>query len=281
MSTKQIQHKVTQINATTWCISEFNLVNAFLAVGEEKAALIDTCCGIGNIAQVVRGLTDKPLEVLLTHGHMDHIGGLYTLPGVPVYLHPADRELDLKHSCDNNFRTMYIQTRGPVRFPGEGNQEAMLSLVPLPEPAPILLAGTLPVTEGQVLNLGGRPLEVLHTPGHTDGSVCYLDSANRILFSGDTVNKSIILSRLPGNDPRLIRVYHDTVTKLWQVSSRYDCLAIGHDGITIDKQIIKDYMDLTAGLLDGSITGSYEESGFRKGDVARLGMAELWYHCDA
>ena len=51
--------------------------------------------------------------------------------------------------------------------------------------------------------------------------------------------------------------------------------------MTISKQIVKDYLDLTARLLDGTITGAYEETGFRKGDVARLGMAELWYQCDA
>ena len=61
----------------------------------------------------------------------------------------------------------------------------------------------------------------------------------------------------------------------------FDRLGVGHDEFTISKQIVKDYYDLTTGLLDGSIVGAYEETGFRKGDVARLGMAELWYQCDA
>ena len=47
------------------------------------------------------------------------------------------------------------------------------------------------------------------------------------------------------------------------------------------KAFHSDYLDLTTGLLDGSIVGAYEETGFRKGDVARLGLAELWYQCDA
>ena len=61
----------------------------------------------------------------------------------------------------------------------------------------------------------------------------------------------------------------------------YDRLGVGHDAVTMDKQIVKDYLDLTTGLLDGSIVGAYEETGFRKGDVVRLGLAELWYQCDA
>ena len=48
----------------------------------------------------------------------------------------------------------------------------------------------------------------------------------------------------------------------------------------IDKSIVRDYLELTGGILNGSITGKYEEVGFRKGDVARLGQAELWYQCD-
>jgi hypothetical protein len=65
------------------------------------------------------------------------------------------------------------------------------------------------------------------------------------------------------------------------MESAFDRLGVGHDEVTIPKQIVKDYLDLTTGLLDGTITGAYEETGFRKGDVARLGMAELWYQCDA
>lgn len=96
----------------------------------------------------------------------------------------------------------------------------------------------------------------------------------------DTVNHSIILMRQPDNDKRLIRIYHESLKKIWEQQEKFDRLAIGHDGILLDKAIVKDYLELTGGLLDGSIVGKYEEIGFRKGDVARLGQAELWYQCD-
>lgn len=80
---------------------------------------------------------------------------------------------------------------------------------------------------------------------------------------------------------RLVDICNHTMTKLWNQESSFEQLAVGHDAVTLDKQIVRDYRDLSAGLLDGSITGKYEETGFRKGDVARLGMAELWYQCDA
>jgi len=124
-------------------------------------------------------------------------------------------------------------------------------------------------------------ITVIHTPGHTEGGVCYLDENSGILFSGDTVNNSIILMRQPHNDTVLIKKYNETVAKLWEEEKSYTSLAIGHDGTVISKQIVKDYLDLTTGLLGGTITGEYKEIGFRKGDVANLGMAELWYQCDA
>ena len=130
-------------------------------------------------------------------------------------------------------------------------------------------------------DLGGRVLKILHTPGHTPGEVSILDESSRTLFSGDTANAGIILMRQPNNGTRLMEECNRTMGKLWSMEDRFDRLGVGHDAVTISKQIVKDYYDLTCGLLDGSIQGGYEETGFRKGDVARLGMAELWYQCDA
>lgn len=278
------QHKVTEIAPRTWCISEFNLVNAFLAEGDNSAALIDTGCGIGDIGAVVKKLTDKPIIILLTHNHFDHNGGIYHFPESQIYMHPLDSDLTqsmLGMSPDgtyNGLRSFYIKTRGPVRCP-EYSIDELMSLIPRDNPS--WEFKWTAAEHGDRIDLGGRIFSVLHTPGHTDGSVCYLDHNTGILFSGDTVNNSIILMRQPNNDTRLIRQYNETVEKLWAVEKDYVQLAIGHDGVLVSKQIVNDYLRLTTGLLDGTITGRYKETGFRKGDVASLGMAELWYQCDA
>lgn len=282
------RHEITEIAPHTWCLSEFRLVNAFLVEGTEKAALIDTGCGIGSIAKEVRELTDKPLIILLTHTHFDHDGGIFQFPGVPVYVNPLDGEKieeDHKNMAKfmgtvdyNKMRSFYIQSRGPIRCP-DLDQTELLKLVPT-EPTNDHY-DWLPVNDGDIIDLGGRQLKAILTPGHTDGSTCFLDAQNRILFSGDCANISIILGRQPNNDMRLVKICNNTMTKLWNQEASFDKLAVGHDAVTLDKQIVRDYRDLSAGLLDGSITGKYEEVGFRKGDVARLGMAELWYQCDA
>lgn len=282
------RHEVTEIAPRTWCLSEFRLVNAFLIEGEERAALVDTGCGIGDLAREVRELTDKPLIILLTHTHFDHDGGIYEFPGVPVYVNPLDGERIAEDRASmvkymgtedyNEMRRGYIRSRGPIRCP-DLDQAELLKLVP-DHPTNDGYSW-LSVRDGNEIDLGGRVLKAIHTPGHTDGSTCFLDAENRILFSGDCANISIILTRQPGNDMKLVKICNSTMTKLWKQEASFDRLAVGHDAVTLDKQIVRDYRDLSAGLLDGTITGSYEEVGFRKGDVARLGMAELWYQCDA
>ena len=283
-----LKHEVTQIAPKTWCISEFRLVNAFLVEGDEKAALIDTGCGIGNIAQVVHSLTDKPVTILLSHGHFDHDGGVFEFPDADIYLHPADgnQRIEMTHRLgemfgvedENQLRAYYVKSRAPIRYP-EAKLEDLLQLVPR-EKTPDTYVWK-PLADGMEFDLGGRVLQVIHTPGHSDGEVCFLDKTSRTLFSGDTANAGIILMRQPNNDTALIKICNQTMKKLWALSADYDKLGVGHDAVTVDKQIIKDYLDLTNGLLDGTITGAYEETGFRKGDVARLGLAELWYQCDA
>lgn len=72
---------VVEIAPRTWLISEYKLVNMYLLEGDEAALLIDCGTGIGNAAETVRELTDKPLTVAITHGHFDHDGRSRTVSG--------------------------------------------------------------------------------------------------------------------------------------------------------------------------------------------------------
>lgn len=104
--------------------------------------------------------------ILLTHGHYDHTGAVAALrealPGVPVYLHPADAAL----------------TGGDV-MPAIGE--------------------TVPYNEGDVITLGNLSISVLHTPGHTPGGVCL--KVGDTIFTGDTLFQgSMGRTDLPGGD---------------------------------------------------------------------------------
>lgn len=272
-----IEHSVVEIAPNLYCISEFYLVNTFLLVGEEKAVLFDTGCGIGNLREICERITDKPITVMLTHGHFDHSGGLYQFTDCDVYMHPADLD---KNTGSNKARVSYATSRGPVRFPGEKNIQAMVARIPEEEPEAVSLDITKPVKEGDVFDIGGSTITVFETPGHTDGSVAYLVEPQRVLVSGDTVNNSIILKRQPNNETTLIEAFNKTCRKLWDINDRYDTLAVGHDGFSWEKHLVLDYLDLSRAILDGDVTGQYLEFGIRAGDMARLRTAELWYQCD-
>ena len=72
----------------------------YLIEGTKKAVLIDTCAGVGHLRDVVEGLTDKPLAVLLTHGHVDHAPGAAEFD--EVYMNRKDLDLYKKH-CRMHF----------------------------------------------------------------------------------------------------------------------------------------------------------------------------------
>ena len=105
----------------------------------------------------------KPVCILLTHGHFDHVLGVAELAaiygGLPIYLHPAD-----KVTLENN---SYF-----CRFFGS------------PMPASFK---TTDVAEGSEIKVGSLCFEVIETPGHTPGGVCYLERENKYMLSGDTL----------------------------------------------------------------------------------------------
>ncbi len=143
--------------------------NTYLAVNpeEKKAVLIDA--GVSP-EQVLKYLQDHGLElvaVLLTHGHPDHLLGLKGIveaTGAPAYMHPADAEMV------RSIPPMFLRMLG-------------LEDLELPEEF-------LPLEDGQELELGGMKFKVLHTPGHSEGSVCFL--ADGVLFDGDLVFRGSI-----------------------------------------------------------------------------------------
>ena len=144
-----------------YLMDEAHEATGYLVIGDDKACMIDTMNGYNDLNRAVREITDKPVFVINTHGHPDHIfGNIYFSQ---AYLHPADLEL----------ARMFAEEPEFVRICEENH----FSMPPFSE-----------VREGDVFDLGGRHLEVYELPGHTPGGIVLLLREDRILFTGDGIN---------------------------------------------------------------------------------------------
>ncbi len=148
---------------------------SYLIVGEKRALLFDTGMGISDLRKVTAELTRLPIVVLNSHTHNDHVG-------------------------DNwRFETIYGMDTDFTRKNARGSREGAQA-----EIGPDQICGNLPkgfdprtyatrpwkITayrhDGDRIDLGGRSLEVISTPGHTPDAISLLDRTNGLLFTGDT-----------------------------------------------------------------------------------------------
>ena len=167
-------------------LNEFDFVNAFLVEGEKSAALIDAGAGAADLAAVVKTLTDKPLTVLITHAHADHIGGAVWFP--EVWLHTADLRRG-KSYLKPPARLYFLWCHKYKKKTHRVSYRAAF----LKDYSPRIRE----LADGQVFDLGGRTLETVLTPGHSPGSVIFRDSLTGALFTGDNVNPMVTL-HFPG-----------------------------------------------------------------------------------
>jgi hydroxyacylglutathione hydrolase len=153
------------VTLTDWSFGS----NCYLVINDagDEAVLIDAGMGSDDILAHLEESGASLAAVLLTHGHPDHLLGLKGVvdaTGAPCYMHPEDVALV------RSIPPMFLRMLG-------------LESLELPDEF-------LPLEDGQVLELAGMRFKVLHTPGHSAGSVCFL--VEGVLFSGDLLFRGSI-----------------------------------------------------------------------------------------
>lgn len=179
------------IDENTFVISEYRHpeeTHSYLLVGEERALLIDTGLGIENIAEEVKKLTKKPVTAIATHIHWDHIGGHSHFPD--FYVHEAEKA--------------WIEEKFPLptalvkRFLAEGDLPHDFD----PDAYTIFHGTPTKILRGgEMIDLGGRTIQVLHTPGHAPGHLCFWEAQTGYLFTGDLVYEGTLYANYESTDP--------------------------------------------------------------------------------
>ncbi len=214
---------VKEVRPGVWLMDEGHEATGYLVVGEEKACVIDTMNGYNDLNLAVRKITDKPLVIVNTHGHPDHIfGNIYFREA--AYLHPADRELARNFSGSPEFLE-FMQDHHVTAFPP--------------------FRDTLP---GDEIDLGGRNLEVIGLPGHTPGGILLLLREDRILFTGDSVNHHLWM-QLDGC--LTIREYVKELDKVMFLLDRADIILHGHAHDADDISLLRCLRDGAQEICDG------------------------------
>jgi glyoxylase-like metal-dependent hydrolase (beta-lactamase superfamily II) len=190
-------------------------VISYLIIGADKALLFDTGMGISNIQAVVAGLTKLPVSVVNSHTHNDHVGDNWRFNDV--------------YGMDTDF------TRANARGSKEDAQAEL---------APDEICGALPagfdakayatkafhishwLHDGDRIDLGGRTLKVIGTPGHTPDEIALLEEKNGLLFTGDTFYLGPIYLYRPETD---MDAYVVSVQKLAAIAPHLQLLLPAHN----------------------------------------------------
>jgi glyoxylase-like metal-dependent hydrolase (beta-lactamase superfamily II) len=208
--TRAVDSSVDQIDEPH--VHELLRANIWHVRGRDRDLIVDTGLGVASLRVQLPQLFERDPVVLLTHAHLDHMGGAYEFdhcwahagepfknpPPGSLYLQPLVDELgigaeDFNVSC-------------PI----------LINALPHPEytvddyrlrPAPDIHK----LSEGSRIDLGDREFTILHLPGHTPASIALLDEANGVLFSGDVVYDDTLIDNCVGSH---VADYRNTMKRL-------------------------------------------------------------------
>jgi hydroxyacylglutathione hydrolase len=223
-----------------WRIDDHGSDNMYLVEGKDKALLIDTGTGVGDLLGFVKSLTKLPIVVVNTHGHPDHAGGNFQFQ--EVYAHSADFEL-IQRFTEKANRDSSAQRA--LRSAPEMAKTILMEVNDYQTPAPIS------IKDGYVFDLGGRQLKVIEVDGHTPGSICLLDAENHLLFTGDNDNTLVWLFLA---DSLPIETYLKSLENLKQTAGILNTMLPGH-GDPIDGAFLNEQIVCCKQILDGTCKG--------------------------
>lgn len=212
-------------------ITDVGQVYMYLIEGTERALLVDTGYGYGDLPAFVQTLTDLPLDVVCTHGHVDHVGGAYGFE--QVWLNEADWELAKEHSLPET-RIAYLQNIGTFDY------EKLL---------PARCTPWEPLHEGHEFRLGGCTVTAIPLSGHTAGMMAMLIEPQQIMLLGDGCNSAAFLFF---KESGTVEQYYKSLLELRAWDEKYHTVLFSHSHNYGGKEILEQSITLCEAILDGT-----------------------------
>jgi len=220
IGTFQSWFEVYKVSEGTFAICEpghWEGVISYLIEGRNKAVLLDTGIGIGNIKKVIEKLTHLKVSVVNSHTHFDHIGDNHQFNEIAVFNDEFEIENLERGQTVEELKDELSQKNLYKTLPKDFDPKAYRILPSKP---------THLLKHEELIDLGGRKLKVLHTPGHSPGSICLLDTKSKELFTGDTFYLSSLFAHFPESD---FLAYSRTADYLASLAPSISVLRPSHD----------------------------------------------------
>jgi glyoxylase-like metal-dependent hydrolase (beta-lactamase superfamily II) len=212
--------KVYDVGHNTYAIDEpynWEETIAYLILGKDKALLFDTGMGLDTISLVVKELTKLPIVVLNSHTHPDHIGGNNEFSRILAMNTTYTRSNAANGYLHNDVKWEV----SPASF--------CLSRLPHEDTAHYYIKPfkvSQVIESGYMINLGGRKLQVIATPGHTPDAICLYDKQAGYLWCGDSFYEGPILLSSDGTD---LKAYQQSVNRMSQLAAKSTCVLPAHN----------------------------------------------------
>lgn len=207
--------------------------------GEERGLLMDTNLGVGHLKELVDSLTDKPYDVIITHGHVDHALGAPEYE--TVYMNHADIPV-FQAMSPMEERLGYLHASLGPSYDDYGFTDGDFVK---PEPD----KSFLDLNEGDRFDLGGIHVEIYAFPGHTKGSMILLVPEERVLITGDACNDSTFLF---DENSGTVEDYKREVLRIKDLlAGKYDRVLICHHAIDTGVDILADMAQVCDDIMAG------------------------------
>lgn len=209
-------------------------VYAYLVEGENRACLLDTGNGYGNIKEYISNLTRKETFVILTHGHLDHASGASLFN--EVYMNENDIDLFRVHIS-------------PEYRQKQNENEELVKSIPIEDYIPAMESNPRPLLDGDRFDLGGIHLQIVSVPGHTPGMSCVLIEEEKTMLFGDACGLFTLLFEKYSSN---VSEYKENLKYLKTFESKYDYVLRNHGVGYSDKSLLDNVIECCESILNGT-----------------------------